>query len=106
MEAGFWRAAGDGNFYRKNFAENGICVFGFGVLDKQQTVASIESSPPWTSVEMQDVTTIAISSDVVALAYRAHAARNDDLYEATVSSVYVNRDGRWQLALHQQTPVG
>lgn len=64
MEAAFWRAAGDGDFYRQHFAEDGMCVFGFGVLDKRQTVASIEAAQPWTSFEMQDVATITLGRDV------------------------------------------
>jgi len=31
--------------------------------------------------------------------------RGETTYEAAMSSVYVRRGGRWQLALHQQTPV-
>ena len=105
MEEGFWRAAGDADFYRDHFAEDGHCVFGFGVLDKAQTIASIESAPVWTSFEFDDVAIHRISDDVVSVAYRAHGERGSDRYDAMVSSVYVQRDGAWRLVLHHQIPT-
>jgi hypothetical protein len=38
--------------------------------------------------------------------YRASATRaGEPPYRALMSSVYVRVDGRWRLALHQQTPL-
>lgn len=42
----------------------------------------------------------------VALVYRTRARReNEPLYEAAITSVYRRRNGSWELAVHQQTPV-
>lgn len=103
-ERQFWQAGGDGEFYRRHFADDGQCVFAFGVLDKAATVASMESSQPWSSFEFDDVTIIELTSEAAAVTYAAQATRGDDAYEAMVSSVYARRDGQWQLVLHHQTP--
>ena len=105
MEEGFWGAAGDAQFYRDHFAEDGRCVFGFGVLDKAETITSIASAPPWTSVAFDDVELTTIAADVASLSYAARADRDGDRYDAIVSSVYVNREGSWKMVLHQQTPT-
>lgn len=104
LEHRFWKAAGDPEFYRRHFADDGLCVFGFGVLDRDATVASMTEAQPWTDLRMQDVRTIRLGPGAAALTYDAQAARGDVGYRAMVSSTYVHRDGRWQLILHQQTP--
>lgn len=46
--------------------------------------------------------------DTIALVYHAIARRSpdDEPYDVNVGSVYVRRDGRWQLFLHQHSPTG
>jgi hypothetical protein len=107
LEYGFWQAAGHGGFYREHFSDDGVCVFGFGVLDKESTIAAIEQAEPWEEVELGDVRLIPLGADARALAYSARARRAaGDWYEARISSVYVRRPQGWVLALHQQTPSG
>ncbi len=105
LEERFWEAAGDAGFYRRRFAEDGRCVFGFGVLDKEATVASMESAEPWSSFELHEVSVVEPAPGTAALLYRATATRGGEPYEARVSSVYVRRDGDWRLFLHHQVPV-
>jgi hypothetical protein len=105
LERGFWGAAGDPGFYRRWFADDGRCVFGFGTLDKEATVDSMASATPWTEVDLHDVVIVPLGATAAALTYRATAARGDEPYEAMVSSVYARGDEGWQLAVHHQTPV-
>lgn len=106
-EREFWHAAGDAGFYREHFAEDGRCVFPMAILDKAQTVASMEGATPWEDVEMREVDLLDVAPDAVAVTYAATARRAaGEPYEANVTSVYVRRDGAWQLLLHQQTPRG
>ena len=104
LERRFWSAAGDPAFYREHFADEGRCVFFFGVLDKDATVASMEQAEPWSAVDLDDLVVTTLGDGVVALTYAARARRGNEAYEAMVTSTYVRRGDRWQLALHQQTP--
>jgi hypothetical protein len=106
MERDFWGAAGDGDFYREHFAEDGYCVFPIGVLDAAATIAGVEQAQPWTEVGLHDERLLDAGEDHAVLIYSASARREgqDDPYVVHVASHYVRRDGRWLLLLHQQTP--
>ena len=104
LEHDFWSAAGQPDFYREHFAEDGVCVFTFGVLDKAATVSSMQRAEPWSTFELLDLTVVPLNEDAIALVYAASAERAGELYRASVSSVYTRRDGRWQLTVHHQTP--
>lgn len=107
LEEGFWKAAGDGNYYREHMAPFGLCVLPVGVMDKGQTVAAIDESEPWAEFKLHDVRTLDLGDDEAALCYRAEAFRDDAStgYAALISSVYTRLGGDWKLSLHQQTPV-
>jgi hypothetical protein len=105
FERDFWQAAGDPDFYREHFADDGRCVFGVGILDKEATVASMYGAGEWTDVTFDELSIVGVADDVQALTYEATGTGADgDTYRANVTSVYVRRGGEWQLILHQQTP--
>lgn len=107
LEEGFWKAAGDGNYYREHMASEGLCVLPVGVLDKDETATVIEESEPWADFKLQEVRTLDLGDDEAALCYRAEAFRDDGSpgYAALISSVYIRLGGEWKLFLHQQTPI-
>ena len=107
LEEGFWRAAGDGEFYRRHVADDGLFVLpaGAGVMPKEVVIAAVSVAPPWSGVEIDNAQLVQLTADSAALVYHARGARGADQYVALISSVYVRRDGEWLLALHQQTPV-
>ena len=48
-----------------------------------------------------------LTDESAVLVFRVTASREgrDHVFEAHAGSVYVHRDGRWQLAYHQHTPL-
>ncbi len=76
------------------------------VLDRQQTLDSWQTVPPWRDYEISDERVVMLRDDVGLVTYRA-AARRDrgPVYRAQFTSVYVSRDGDWRLVFHQQTPL-
>jgi hypothetical protein len=107
LEEGFWKAAGNGDYYREHMASDGLCVLPVGVLDREETAAAIDESEPWAEFEIHDVTALDLGDDEAALCYRAEAFRDDPShgYTALISSVYTRLSGEWKLNLHQQTPI-
>jgi hypothetical protein len=106
LERGFWKAAGDGQFYREHMVIDGLCVLPVGVLGREDTMAAIAKAEPWQEFQFSDVTTLDLGDDEAALCYRAEASRGEeDGYVALISSVYTRVAGQWKLALHQQTPI-
>lgn len=107
LESAFWESAGDPRFYRENFADDGVMALSDGLMTKTQVVSAMEEASPWSTFTIDNVRFVDVGDDVTALVYTADAARDgrDGSYRAAISSVYVNRGGRWRLVLHQQTPL-
>lgn len=76
---------------------------GMVIDDRQQIIASM-SGPPWSSYELRDERVLTLSPTTAVVAYAATARRGDQVDEGLFNSTYVCEDGRWRLALHQQTP--
>ncbi len=76
-----------------------------GVLTKDAAIEWIKVTPRWAGVRFGGRRVVRLSDRILLLAYSATAHRRKELgtHRALVSSVYVNRDGNWNLAFHQQT---
>lgn len=104
-EEELWKGRGD--VYRDRLTDDALVLVPGAVLTKDETVAAIEASPRWVSVDIDDARTVELAEDGVIVTYRATARRDGDgdPYSAVVASAYVWRDGDWRLAFHQQTPL-
>ncbi len=109
LERGFWDAAGgDGDYYERHFADDGVMVLPFpgGILTKARTIDSVREAGAWDGFAIDDLRTLAISESTVALLYEGTGRRTGHPgYRALVTSVYRRRGEAWQLVLHQQTPL-
>lgn len=105
LEEGLWKGGGD--LYRERLAEDALLIVPGAVLTKEETAAAIEASPRWTSVSIEDPRLVELGEGSALVIYRASARRDGDAgpYKALVGSAYVRRDGDWELAFHQQTPL-
>lgn len=102
LERRFWL---DGEpHYRAALDPVCLMVFGFGVLNREAILESLEAAPRWTSVTMAERRLARPTDELALLAYRATGLRESEPpYEAWCSSTY-RRDGpRWRLVQHQQT---
>jgi hypothetical protein len=107
LERTFWSEANNPDFFKKAFAEDGVFVMEpMGFLEKEQVVAQTDNSKPWTDVEMKDVKVREIAPDCVAVAYHGQGRQEgqDKPYCGTICSVYVKRDGEWQMAVSSHQP--
>jgi uncharacterized protein (TIGR02246 family) len=91
-------------FYEDAMADDGLMVFPGMVMDKATAIATIREVKPWATYELSDVR-LAADVNAALITYRAKAQRaGQPEYKAVMSSVYVRRDRRWLLLLHQQSP--
>jgi hypothetical protein len=104
LEKRFWK--GDADFYRQHVARNSLMVFPepVGMLEREETIDAIASGPRWTEVEFEKASVIRLTGESAIVAYKATAHRGEDVYTTLASSAYVQEDGSWKLAFHQQTP--
>lgn len=111
LERRGWDSLCDGTgavFYGDLMTEDGVMVLANGVvMDRETVVASLEHAPAWRTYDIGDARLVDAGPDGVALVYVGTAYRDGDApaFVGLMSSVYVRRDGRWRLALYQQTPV-
>lgn len=108
LEDRFWAAASDPEFYRRALTANALMVFPHpaGLLDREAAIGAVASAVPWASWTMEDRRVVRLSDGTAVLTYRALARREGQPpYAALVTSVYVEEDGAWKLAVHQHTPV-
>lgn len=108
IEMGFWNTAPEPSYYEEWFAEDGIAVFPFegGLLDKAMVIDMMKDADPWSSVQTSREQVRIIAPDAGILVYEAIGERDGQrTYHAFISSLYQKLEGRWQLMLHQQTPI-
>ena len=108
FERQLWARANDAGFYRERLTADAVLVFPApaGLLERDQTIEAVSSSRGWREFELDDFRVVTLTERSAMAAYRANAVRADgSSYSAYCSSVYVQADVGWQLALHQQTPI-
>jgi uncharacterized protein (TIGR02246 family) len=107
LERSGWAALSGPNgaeFYDDVMADDGLMVFSGLTLDRRGAVRAIAAERPWSRHTLDDLRVVGDELTAV-IAYRAVAQRaGEEEYRARMSSVYVRRDGRWRLLLHQQPP--
>jgi hypothetical protein len=76
------------------------------VIDRAAFLQAVASEEPWTTHQIEDARTVALTDQTAAIVYRVVAQREGQTaFAGLLTSVYVEHAGRWQLALHQQTPM-
>lgn len=110
LEVRGWEALSTGPaeataFYRDVLHDDVVMLLPGGlVLRGADAVLPTLGADPWRGFAIADPEVRSPTPDVALLTYTVTAHRGGPAYEALVTSVYVRRDGRWRLALHQQTP--
>ena len=109
LEEHAWQALSQGtgaDFYQQNLVPDAVMVFPFGVMTREQTIASLETAAPWSRYQIEEPHVLSLGEDSALLAYRATAERaGEPPYIAYMTTVFVKQDGSWKTAFHQQTPV-
>lgn len=107
LERAGWSALCDGSgsdFYGELMIDDARMVLANGVvMDRAQVVDALADAPTWDSYAIDDPTVIDLHDGAVALVYTGTGERGDQRFVGVMTSVYVRADGRWRLALYQQT---
>jgi len=92
------------DFYRDVLAEQVLMLLpgGMVVHDRAEALEALRLTS-WTGFELQPGLVQWLGPDAAVVAYEALARRGDDEYRALFSSTYTRQNGKWKLAVHQQT---
>ncbi|PJJ73528.1 uncharacterized protein DUF4440 [Diaminobutyricimonas aerilata] len=102
-----WKAiaAGRGGaHYASAMTPDAVMVVPGAVIDRDGIAAALDGST-WDEWELHEPRIVRVGDKGAVLVYRAVARRGDTRVELMMSTTYLWRDGRWKVALHQQTPV-
>jgi hypothetical protein len=107
LERQFWTNCDNPDFFARHFADDGVTVFEpSGIFGKEQALRESAGGKPWLDVKMEDVVFRELAPNCVAITYRGSGRREGDdrAYRARISSIYLHRQGRWQLGFtsHQE----
>jgi hypothetical protein len=93
-------------FCEEWLADDAVMVVPGMVIDRMTFLRAVDHEQPWTSHRIEEPRAVQLTDSAAALVYRVTAQRDGQPeFVGLLTSVYVEREGRWQLVLHQQTPV-
>lgn len=102
----------DAEVYRDNLLPDAQLVFvDTGVISRDVAVEAIRGENAegrrWAEVDITEASAWRLTEDVAVFTYKVAARWNDETAPGLwlASSVYVAREGRWRLGLHQQSAL-
>lgn len=107
LEEKFWTHANDTSFFEQALAADGLTIFEpVGFIEKKEAVAMAKQGQPFEALQMTDLHIRQLTKDCVMVAYhgQANPRGSSKPYQGTICSIYVKRDGRWQLAVGVHQP--
>jgi Domain of unknown function (DUF4440) len=109
LEEQGWRALSSSEpfeFCDEWLADDAVMVVPGMVIDRATFLEAVVHEQPWTTHRIEEPRIVPLTDDSAALVYRVTAQRHGQPdFTGLLTSVYVKRAGRWQLALHHQTPI-
>lgn len=107
LEKQLWSGSTDASTYDRLMTEDSISVMEpMGFIPKAQAVDGTKQSAGWDDVQLTDVKVIELTPDCQAIAYHGSAKSKKDgsLYNGSILSVWVKRDGEWKMAATSHQP--
>ena len=93
-------------FYRTCLTDDTLMVVPGFVVDRATFLEALAREAPWLSFQVEEPRVVELTQNCAVVQYRGRGRRQGQPeYVALMSSIYVNKDGSWKLAYHQQTPT-
>jgi hypothetical protein len=109
LEEQGWRALSSPDpvkFCEEWLAGDAVLIVPGMVIDRGTFLKALADEQPWARHHIEEPRVVQVTDDSAALVYRVTAQREGQPeFAALMTSVYVKRADRWQLVLHQQTPM-
>jgi Domain of unknown function (DUF4440) len=109
LEEEGWQALSSSDpvsFCQEWLADDAVVIVPGMIISRAEFLQALAHEEPWASHRIEEPQTLQLTGDSAALVYRVTARREGQpTFTGLLTSVYVNRAGRWRLTLHQQTPM-
>lgn len=104
-----WRALSSpdpATFCEEWLADDAVMVVPGMVIDRTTFLQAVAGEQPWSSYRIEEPRAIQLTDEAAVLVYRVTAQRDGQPeFAGILTSVYVEREGRLRLVLHQQTSL-
>ncbi|HWW22247.1 MAG TPA: nuclear transport factor 2 family protein [Edaphobacter sp.] len=76
-------------------------------FDKAAILEDLRNEPPHPAARLSDFAIRPLTPEVMLVTYRTtrHDSSGHIIHQAQRSSIWTNRDNRWQITFHQGTPI-
>lgn len=93
-------------FYASVLHDNAIMIFPGGLRFEGKTaILASFAVQPWSTFRIVDPRVVPILPNMRILVYSVTAQREGaEIYQALISTTYVQHQEHWKLVMHQQTP--
>lgn len=110
LESGVWdtQVSGDPHAQLELLSADFLGVYPSGFATREEHAEQLSDGPITTSYTIVDARLIEVSESSVLLCYRAdhQPSGRDETETMFISSLWVERDGRWWNTFSQDSPVG
>ena len=104
FERSLW--IGEGDVYHRCVSPDCLMVLPEEPFIKrgEDAISAVEGTPRWSEVEISELEVDRVQEGLIIVAYRAHASRGSERYEAYCTSTYCRvGEHDWRVIQHQQT---
>jgi hypothetical protein len=76
-------------------------------FDKASILEDLRNEPPHQTARLSDFAIRTLAPEVILATYRTtrHDSSGQIIHQAKRSSIWINRNNRWQITFHQGTPI-
>lgn len=93
-----------GTFYNQAMTSDGVIIVEDGIIERDAALAALEGQA-WESYEMSEHRVVRLGDRAATLVYRVRAQRREQVFERRLATTYLYIEGRWRVAVHQQTRI-
>jgi len=93
-----------GTFYHRAMTPDGVMIVEDGIIERDAVIAALEGQT-WDSYAMSEHRIVRLGERAAVLVYRVVAHRGAQAFERRLATTYVYVEGRWRVAVHQQTRI-
>ncbi|RZT59762.1 uncharacterized protein DUF4440 [Microcella alkaliphila] len=93
-----------GTFYNQAMTSDGVIIVEDGIIERDAALAALEGQA-WESYEMSEHRVVRLGDRAATLVYRVRAQRGEQVFERRLATTYLYIEGRWRVAVHQQTRI-
>jgi hypothetical protein len=93
-----------GTFYHHAMTPDGVLILEDGIVERDAAIAALEGQT-WDSYAMSEHRLVRVGERAAVLVYQVLAHRGEQVFERRMATTYAYSEGRWRVAVHQQTRI-